>query len=161
VIPIEIPPLCERQEDIPLLARHFIKKYSAIRNREIKVIPPEFMDHLMQRSWPGNIRELENVIERTVVLSKGDTLSLPFEGVKQIAQQNRVVQSLPVFDGSRRRRRTPEEDAKQRRIIVEALEYAQGMIGGPLGAAVHLGLKRTTLINRMRALGISMKRSCC
>jgi len=154
VFPVELPPLRERPEDIPLLVRHFAEEFSRRMGRRIEVISSQTMNALRQYRWPGNIRELQNVIERSVILSSGPTLKLP------IAELQFRPMPASANDGPRRHstRRTPvrsilaEVDRNQ---IIRALEEAGGRIGGPSGAAAHLGLKRTTFITRMKKLGIN------
>jgi formate hydrogenlyase transcriptional activator len=137
VFPIELPSLRERSEDIPLLVRTFAMDYAARMRRPITSISEEFMRALVRHSWPGNVRELQNFIERSVILSTSSVLngSLP---------ELTRVKSLPVT----------LEDA-QRLHIVQTLEQTDGVIGGPNGAAAQLGLPRTTLIARMKRLGLN------
>ena len=142
VFPITIPPLRERREDIPLLARYFAEKYSRRMNKRIETIPSDVMQALRQYQWPGNIRELQNFIERAVILSKTTTLQAPLGELERLADRGSGprVRTLVVTD---------------REQIVEALTAAKGVLGGPGGAAERLGLKRTTLLYRMRQLGIT------
>jgi formate hydrogenlyase transcriptional activator len=146
VFPITIPPLRERAEDIPLLVRYFVNKFSSRMNKSIDVIPDAVMDTLRQRDWPGNIRELQNVIERAVIMSPAAALQLPTEEVR-----------MPVpIDAPREAPRAFRTLAEAERAhIVEALRQARGVVGGRNGAAVRLGLARATLIFRMRKLGIT------
>jgi len=141
VFPITIPPLRERREDIPLLARYFAEKYSRRMNKRIETIPTGLMQALQQYQWPGNIRELQNFIERAVILSKTTTLQAPLGELERLADRSSAprVRTLVVTD---------------RDQIVEALTAAKGVLGGPGGAAERLGLKRTTLLYRMKRLGI-------
>src|SRR5580693_7063287 len=151
VFPIQAPPLRERSEDIPLLVRHFAEKFSRRMNRRTETISSETMNALCQYPWPGNIRELQNVIERAVILSSGPSLKVP------VAQLH--PRSIPVSEdaSSKPTRRRPvrsilaEVDRNQ---IVQALQAAGGRVGGRDGAAARLGLKRTTFITRMKKLGI-------
>jgi formate hydrogenlyase transcriptional activator len=135
VFPITTPPLRERPEDIPTLARHFTKKYAEKMNREITKIPSEIMRALVSWPWPGNVRELENFIERSVILSSGASLCAP------IAE---LVASEIVGNS------TLEE--MEREHILKALRHSNGVI---TTAATRLGLHRTTLHALMRRLGIS------
>jgi formate hydrogenlyase transcriptional activator len=141
VFPILVPSLRERQADIPLLVHYFTQKYARRMGKKIKKIPQEAMDALCQWSWPGNIREMENFIERAVILSPGPVLNVP---VKELIE--------PTLRGSK------EEgtlESAERDHIVRVLEQSGGVISGPHGAAAKLGLKRTTLQGKMRKLGIS------
>jgi formate hydrogenlyase transcriptional activator len=151
VFPIQAPPLRERSEDIPLLVRHFAEKFSRRMNRRTETISSETMNALCQYPWPGNIRELQNVIERAVILSSGPSLKVP------VAQLH--SRSIPVSEdaSSRPTKRRPVRSILadvDRNQIVQALQQAGGRVGGRDGAAARLGLKRTTLITRMRKLGI-------
>jgi formate hydrogenlyase transcriptional activator len=155
VFPIQVPPLRERAEDIPLLVRHFAQEFSRRMNKTIETIPSETMKALCQYSWPGNIRELQNVIERAVILSSGSTLSA---SLTELADQS----TRPALSrNSKPERRRPvrsilaDVDAGQ---IVQALRQTGGRIGGPNGAAALLALKRTTFITRMKKLGIDPSR---
>jgi len=142
VFPITIPPLRERREDIPLLARYFAEKYARRMNKRIEIIPSDVMQALRQYQWPGNIRELQNFIERAVILSKTTTLQAPLGELERLADRGSAprVRTLVVTD---------------RDQIIEALTASKGVLGGPGGAAERLGLKRTTLLYRMRKLGIT------
>ena len=153
VFPVELPPLRDRPEDIPLLVRHFAEEFSRRMGRRIEAISSQTMNALRQYRWPGNIRELQNVIERSVILSSGPTLKLPIADLQSRpmpASSNNVPKPHSA-------RRTPvrsilaEVDRNQ---IIRALKETGGRIGGPVGAAARLGLKRTTFITRMRKLGI-------
>lgn len=156
VFPIQIPPLRERVEDIPLLVRHFAQDFSRRMNKTIDTIPSESMRALCQYSWPGNIRELQNVIERAVILSPGPALNVP---IAELHAPPAPVQA--GADGSANAPRTSKRRPVRsilrdvdRDQIIQALREAKGQIGGPGGAASRLGLKRTTLITRMKKLGI-------
>jgi len=146
VFPIEIPPLRDRREDIPLLVNFFVSRLSRKMQKNIESIPKDAMEALTNAPWPGNIRELENFIERAVILTQGSDLKVPLKELKRAP----VVSS--ATSGS-----TFEE--AERQAIVEALHAAAGKISGQGGAAERLGLKRTTLQNKMRKLGISPQRS--
>jgi formate hydrogenlyase transcriptional activator len=141
VFPIMIPPLRNRREDIPLLVRHFVRKYAALFDKQIEVISAASMDCLVGWRWPGNIRELENVIERSAILSPGAELILAELGT-----------DLPV-EGVGAETKTLAEI--EREHIVHVLHNTRGVIGGSKGAATRLGMKRTTLNAKMRKLGIS------
>ena len=154
VFPIQVPALRERPEDIPLLVRHFADEFSRRMNKTIETISSETMNALCQYHWPGNIRELQNVIERAVILSPGPALLVP------LAEMQPRAMTVPAREDARARstRRRPvrsilaEVDRDQ---IISALKQAGGHVGGPDGAATRLGLKRTTFITRMKKLGIN------
>lgn len=139
VFPIHVPPLRERREDIPSLVRYFAQKFAKAMDRRIERIPSSTMDALVAWQWPGNIRELQNLVERSVILSQGPELRVPLGEL-------RASPNLP-YGGQ-----TLEE--VERREIRQALKACGGIVGGPRGAATRLGLKRTTLNSRMRKLGI-------
>jgi formate hydrogenlyase transcriptional activator len=154
VFPIQLPALRERPEDIPLLVRHFVEEFSRRMNRTIETIPAETMNALCQYHWPGNIRELQNVIERAVILSSGPALRVPIADM-----QPRIV-AAPASDDttitpSRRRPVRSIVAEVDRNEIIRALKEADGRVGGADGAAARLGLKRTTFITRMKKLGVS------
>ena len=157
VFPVEVPALRERPEDIPLLVRHFAKEFSRNMNRTIQTISSETMTALCQYHWPGNIRELQNVIERAVILSRGPALMVPL-----VEMQPRAMTVPPQEDAkptSSRRRPVRSILAEvDRDQIIQALKQASGRIGGRDGAAARLGLKRTTFITRMNTLGVNPKR---
>src|SRR5208282_986137 len=140
VFPIEIPPLRDRRDDIPLLVNFFVSRLSRKMQKRIESIPKEAMEALTNASWPGNIRELENFIERAVILTPGSDLRVP---LKELKRSSVVSTSGSTFEEA------------ERQTIVEALKAAQGKISGQGGAAERLGLKRTTLQNKMRKLGIA------
>jgi formate hydrogenlyase transcriptional activator len=141
VFPLPVPPLRERREDIPLLTRYFTQKFAQRMGRRIEAISPVAMDMLVRYEWPGNIRELQNVIERSVVLTKGRILEL----------------AMPeVGSGfSAAARKSGIEVMAERERILQALKDTKCIVGGPNGAAARLGLKRTTLQARMKKLGIA------
>jgi formate hydrogenlyase transcriptional activator len=145
VFPIQTPPLRERGDDIPRLVQFFTQKFARRMNRRITSIPSATMGALAAYHWPGNIRELENFIERAVILSRGSTLEAPLAELKPRASAANV-------DGVRAGALTLED--AERDHIRRALEQANWMIGGPSGAAARLGMKRTTLQSRMVKLGI-------
>lgn len=146
VFPISLPPLRDRAEDIPVLVRHFVSKYAERMQKTIDTIPAEAMSVLISHSWPGNIRELQNFIERSVILTTGNTLRLPMAGLRPNAQMASVERPVTL------------EDA-EREHICRILKQTSGMIAGPNGAASRLGMKRSTLYFRMQKLGISRANS--
>ncbi|PNM27236.1 hydrogenase [Yersinia enterocolitica] len=160
VFPIMIPPLRERPDDIPLLAKFFTQKIAKRMNRTIDTIPGETLRLLSRLPWPGNIRELQNVIERAVILSSGTTLNLqlqeleyhlsPLEAAKPVVKS---AMSKTLFAESEK----PEYSESERARIIRVLRETNGVVAGPKGAAIKLGLKRTTLLSRMGRLGISVK----
>jgi len=159
VFPIQIPALRERPEDIPLLVRYFVQKFSRSLNKEVEYIPADAMDALSNYSWPGNIRELENLLERAVILSPGKELRVPLSELKSAtlaaaagADSSSSFTSLTSSASLSFPISTLEEAERQH--ILRALKQTQWRIAGPKGAAVLLGMKRTTLQARMRKLGI-------
>ena len=146
VFPITSPPLRDRAEDIPLLARHFVAKYAAKMDRPINTIPPETMQALMAWHWPGNIREMENFIERSVILSRGTTLRAP---LGEIRAEQEVLGGWDVPAGN-----ASSLEHVARVHILRALRECGGFI---TTAAARLGLHRTTLNAMMKKLGISRK----
>jgi transcriptional regulator with GAF, ATPase, and Fis domain len=145
VIPICLPPLRERVQDIPALTEFFVAKFVARLNKPIDLIPDEVMAVLQAHDWPGNIRELQNFIERAVLFSPGSVLRLPL-GLKQTAPERSEGAARTLADADREH-------------ILETLNQANWLIGGQDGAANRLGLPRTTLIYKMRKLGIETRRS--
>src|ERR1700694_1609588 len=143
VFPIRIPPLRERPEDIPLLVRYFTQKYSRRMQKQIESIPAAAMRKLANWHWPGNIRELENFIERSVILTHGTALQAP------IAELSNNGKSVPV---------TGTREARERDEMVRVLKITNGRVAGADGAAARMGLKRTTLIARMKKLGVDPRR---
>jgi formate hydrogenlyase transcriptional activator len=154
VFPIQLPPLRDRREDIPLLVRHFARQFARRMNRAIDTIPSETMNVLVFYHWPGNIRELQNLIERAVILSTGAVLNVPLRDLQ--SPQTAVPTNLPA-NGSPRKIETLED--VERRHVLNTLEATDWVVGGPKGAAVLLGLKRTTLQMRMEKLGIRRARA--
>jgi formate hydrogenlyase transcriptional activator len=144
VFPIHVPPLRERTEDIPFLVRHFAQHYAFNMSKEIETISSETMNALVRYPWPGNIRELQNVIERAVILSKGPLLKVPLTDLKP--------RSLEGANGNGNGSSTLEE--VERRHILAVLEQTNWVFAGPKGAAARLGIKRPTLQFRMQKLGI-------
>ncbi|HUA20611.1 MAG TPA: sigma-54 dependent transcriptional regulator [Bryobacteraceae bacterium] len=145
VIPICLPPLRERVQDIPLLTEFFVAKFAARLNKTIDSIPDEVMAVLQAHDWPGNIRELQNFLERAVLYSPGPVLRLPLE-LKQTVKQSSESAARTLADADREH-------------ILETLRQTDWLIGGQDGAASRLGLPRTTLIYKMRKLGIEVRRS--
>ena len=141
VFPILLPPLRARREDIPLLAAHFVEIYGRRMGKQIEDVPTETMSALSSYPWPGNIRELQNFIERSVILSVGSELRAPLAELKRSLE----VESIGAI--------TLEE--AERDHILKTLEYTRWVVAGPNGAAVRLGMKRSTLYFRMQKLGIS------
>jgi formate hydrogenlyase transcriptional activator len=141
VFPIEIPPLRERRDDIPLLVNHFVSTVSQRMGKQIESIPEEAMEILSNHPWRGNVRELANFIERAVILSHGEELQVPVAELN--ASQSRVFAAPSTFEQA------------ERNVIIDALKSASGQISGRGGAAERLGLKRTTLQNKMRKLNIN------
>jgi formate hydrogenlyase transcriptional activator len=141
VFPVEVPPLRDRPEDIPLLVRHFVEQFSRRMNKTVDTIPSETMSAMARYHWPGNIRELQNLIERAVILSPGPVLKVPIADLK----------AVPALAGARHIETL--EDGERRHILA-ALNAANWVVGGPKGAAVLLALKRSTLQARMEKLGI-------
>ena len=155
VFPVRVPPLRERREDIPLLVRHFVQQFSQRNNRVINSIPSQTMEALVRYHWPGNIRELQNVIERAVIISKGPVLNVA------LAELDRVAN--PKTREAEAKASQPEQenldaflDETERTQILRALEASNGVIGGSTGAAARLGMKRSTLQLRMQRLGIRL-----
>jgi formate hydrogenlyase transcriptional activator len=142
VFPINVPPLRERPEDIPLLVHSFAHKFAQQMRRRIETVPKETMRALTAYHWPGNIRELQNLIERGVILSRGSTLEIPLAELKQASK------------GSTQSNGATTLEAVEREHILRVLAEANWVIGGPTGAAARLGVNRTTLNHRMRKLGI-------
>jgi PAS domain S-box-containing protein len=144
VFPIISPPLRDRRSDIPMLVRHFVDKHCRRMGKSITYIPQEFMDALVRSNWPGNIRELENFIERAVILSRGTDLYVP------LAELETEEDLLPADDSTG----DPTLHTAEREHILRVLRETKGMIGGPNGAAERLGLKRTTLNSKLKKLRI-------
>ena len=141
VFPIQLPPLRERREDIPLLVEHFTQKYAQRMGKQIEAIPVAMMQKLMRWDWPGNVRELENLIERSVILTTSSTLNVVLP-----AKISGAIDAAEVVGNF-------EEQAR----IVSVLRETKGRISGPNGAALRLGVKRSTLLDRMKRLGIDAR----
>jgi transcriptional regulator with GAF, ATPase, and Fis domain len=172
VFPIRIPPLRERREDIPLLVSYFVQKYARQMQKRIETIPAVALKAMIEWDWPGNIRELQNFIERAVILTRGRALESPLAELHQASVNTSVANP-----GSRRweeiarivrktvgeiRNGSPKNtandyDEEHRQEIVRVLGETKGRVGGAEGAAIRLGIKRTTLLTRMKRLGIDPK----
>src|SRR5712664_1812870 len=141
VFPIAVPPLRDRLQDIPLLVEHFVKTFSEQMGKQIHDVPAEVMEALVSHSWPGNIRELQNFVERSVILSPGNVLRPPLANLKKAAETG-----------------SPEAitlEEAERNHIRKILEHTRWVVAGPSGAAARLGIKRSKLYFRMQKLGIS------
>ena len=166
VFPIRIPPLRERKEDIPLLVSYFAQKFAKQMQKQIESVPSAVMKGLTGWEWPGNIRELENFIERAVILTRGKALEVPLTELQKIeteaATETVVSKTKRTARGASNSRPdisagAEEYQRKQRKEIIQALTTCKGRIGGADGAASRLGINRTTLMYRMRKLGIYAK----
>jgi formate hydrogenlyase transcriptional activator len=143
VFPVQMPPLRERTEDIPFLVRHFAQHFARLMKKQIDTISSETMNTLVHYPWPGNIRELQNVIERAVILSSGKELKVPIADLKPRLSENSGANGVMTLEEI------------ERRHILHVLERTNWVFSGPNGAAARLGMKRPTLQFRMRKLGIS------
>jgi formate hydrogenlyase transcriptional activator len=146
VFPIQLPPLRERREDIPVLVEYFVARYASRMKKRIKEIPTPALQAMTEWTWPGNIRELQNIIERAVILTTGECLEVPLEELRPPRTgrtSTNAARSLNLRE-------------VEREAILEALRKTNGRISGPGGAAALLGLKRTTLQYRMRLLNIRL-----
>ena len=152
VFPIIVPPLRQRREDIPMLVRHFAQQFARRMKKNVENIPTETMEALTRYDWPGNIRELQNLIERAVILSNGATLDVPVDALNG----RRTAAPEATFSGATERALVADHTLAEadRRHIIAALERTNWVIAGPGGAAARLGIKRSTLQFRMRKLGI-------
>jgi len=167
VFPIRIPPLRERKEDIPLLVSYFVEKFAKQMQKRIDSIPAAVMKALKAWEWPGNIRELENLVERAVILTRGRSLEAPLSELRKVKVDGdrspadhdniaRIVKETikalhansPMSD---------QDTKKQRDAIVRALTLSKGRVGGTDGAAARMGINRTTLLARMKKLGIDSR----
>ncbi|HUB79964.1 MAG TPA: sigma 54-interacting transcriptional regulator [Bryobacteraceae bacterium] len=147
VFPVQVPPLRERPEDIPLLVRHFVQQFARRMGKVIDTIPTETMTVLARYQWPGNIRELQNLVERAVILSTGPALKVPLEDLRPHLVAAPAVRKVETMEEA------------ERRHILNALDAADWVISGPKGAALALGMKRSTLQARMEKLGIRRARA--
>jgi formate hydrogenlyase transcriptional activator len=147
VFPILLPSLRERREDIPALVTHFVKMFSRRMGKQVDSIPPEIMAAFQWYSWPGNIRELQNLAERAVILSRDGVLPNPLH-------KKQTEPMIPSLHRPRTLQSSMTLEDSDRALIVEILEQVGWIVGGPRGAAAKLGLKRTTLLAKMRRLGI-------
>jgi formate hydrogenlyase transcriptional activator len=171
VFPIRIPPLRDRREDIPLLVSYFVQKFSKQMQKTIEAVPAAVMKGLAAWDWPGNIRELENFIERAVILTRGKSLEAPLGELRKPGNNtaasmshkrtsindqdeiSRIVkETITVLN--EKKAMTDEHARRQRDVIVQALIETKGRVGGSDGAAARLGLNRTTFITRMKKFGI-------
>ena len=152
VFPIVLPPLRDRREDIPLLVSHFVEVFSRRMGKWISGIPTETLDAFTSYSWPGNVRELQNLIERAVILSDKGVLANPFSTLDaDLLEESPTNPNFVVL-------RSAQESTfwdSQRAVILRALDASGWIVGGLQGAAARLGLKRTTLISKMKKHGIS------
>jgi formate hydrogenlyase transcriptional activator len=155
VFPVRVPSLRERPEDIPLLVRHFVQQFSQRIGKAIDTIPSDTMTTLIQYPWPGNIRELQNVIERAVILTKGPVLMVSNDHLR--VSSGSSIPPAPVSDGPSNMRASLDD--AERKQIVTALEQTNWTVAGPNGAAARLGMKRSTLQSRMQKLGIRISRT--
>jgi formate hydrogenlyase transcriptional activator len=143
VFPVTVPPLRERPDDIPLLVHFFASKFAQQMKKRIERIPAKAMAALTAYSWPGNIRELQNLIERTIILSRGPVLEVSLAELKSPAEATTTSPGAETLE------------AIERKHIVRVLDETNWVLSGATGAAARLGLPRTTLINKMRKLGIA------
>jgi formate hydrogenlyase transcriptional activator len=157
VFPVRVPPLRERREDIPLLVRHFVQQFSLRMSRSVETIPSETMNALVRYNWPGNIRELQNVVERAVILSTGPVLKVSLDDLKtRVPPAPESNGGIASTDAGKMRGLLEDTERKQ---IRAALEQANWVVAGPRGAAALLGLKRSTLQAHMQRLGIRVSRT--
>jgi formate hydrogenlyase transcriptional activator len=166
VFPIRIPPLRDRKEDIPLLVSHFVQKFAKEMQKPIEAIPTAVLKGLKTWDWPGNIRELENFIERAVIVTRGKSLEAPLAELRNTSTEafvhtdlHEVKQVASERTNSRNDKSSvaDEYEKKQRDQIIRALTTCKGRVGGGDGAAARLGMNRTTLLSRMKKFGIYPK----
>jgi len=166
VFPIRIPPLKERKEDIALLVSYFVQKFSKQMQKKIEAVPMAVMKGLTAWEWPGNIRELENFIERAVILTRGSSLEAPLGELRKantdipipsVVEKYRQIVTENVDSRNDKNGVAEEYARKQREEIVRALSECRGRVGGADGAAARLGINRTTLLSRMKKFGIHAK----
>jgi formate hydrogenlyase transcriptional activator len=158
VFPIRVPSLRERKEDIPQLVRHFVKEFSRRNHRVIDTIPAETMQALIRYHWPGNIRELQNVIERAVIISRGPVLNVALAELTPDGSSPPVPMITSTKSASHDSLREMLDETERNQIL-RALEGANGVVAGPNGAAARLGVKRSTLQLKMQRLGIRLSRT--
>jgi formate hydrogenlyase transcriptional activator len=167
VFPIRIPPLRDRREDIPLLVSYFAQKFAKQMQKRIDAIPVAVMKGLTAWDWPGNIRELENFIERAVILTRGKALEAPLEELRKsdrdeptrapaAPQNDDIARIVKETITALRGKKVPsgESSKRQREDIVRALTQSKGRVGGADGAAARMGINRTTLLARIKKFGI-------
>ena len=168
VFPIRIPPLRERREDIPVLVRHFVHRFARQMQKQIETIPAATMKALTNWEWPGNIRELENFVERAVILTRGKTLEVPIAELRKSGvdapvpnhngthdEISRIVrETISEISKGNTRSAAKEHDEKERQEIMRVLRETKGRVGGTDGAAERMAINRTTLISRMKKFGI-------
>jgi formate hydrogenlyase transcriptional activator len=140
VFPVTLPSLRERREDIPVLVRYFTQHYAARMKKNIQTVPAKTLEVLSRYAWPGNIRELENLVERSVILTQGPDLQVPISELQSATLSADSPATL--------------EDAEREQIL-RVLHETKWVVGGPAGAAARLGVKRTTLQSKMQKLGIT------
>jgi formate hydrogenlyase transcriptional activator len=158
VFPIRVPALRERREDIPLLVRHFVQQFGRRNNRVIETILSESMEALIRYHWPGNIRELQNVIERAVIISKGSVLNVPLAELGPDVSTKTNLVNAKVSSANHESLQDVLNETERSQIL-RALEEANGVVAGPNGAAARLSIKRSTLQLRMQKLGIRLSRT--
>jgi formate hydrogenlyase transcriptional activator len=149
VFPIEVPPLRERRKDIPLLVNYFIDRYARKAGKSIRSVEKKSLQSLQSYPWPGNIRELQNVIERSVILCETETLTTDESWLSQRPQDKKSGGKLYLSE---------KLAAKEREVIEEALRESQGRVFGPSGAAAKLGIARSTLDSKIQSLNINKRR---
>jgi len=171
VFPIRIPLLRERREDIPLLVRFFVQKFARRMQKQIETIPATVMKTLTNWHWPGNIRELENFVERAVILTRGKSLDVPITELRKSRvdspgpnhngtedEISRIVrETISEISKGTTRSTVNDHNEKERQEIVRVLRDTKGRVGGADGAAERMAINRTTLISRMKKFGIDAK----
>jgi formate hydrogenlyase transcriptional activator len=156
VFPVHVPPLRERDGDIPLLVRHFAQQFSRRMNKVMETIPSATIDALCRYHWPGNIRELQNVIERAVIVSTGPALSVEVADLK-VSIAGHVTEGTTTPKSAANGALHDVLEQSERQQILRALEECNWVVAGPNGAAALLGMKRSTLQQRVRKLGIARR----
>jgi formate hydrogenlyase transcriptional activator len=172
VFPIRVPALRERREDIPLLVRYFVQKFSRQMQKNIEAVPDAAMRGLTNWDWPGNIRELENLIERAVILTRGTSLEVPLAELRKLSTDGPatpagpneaedigliVRETISALRHAAAKGDADEDDNGQREEIVRVLRESKGRVGGSDGAAARMSVHRTTLLSRIKRLGINPK----